>query len=76
MQENSWTGCLSLVIKEIVHEFLCKQPIYTYQPGFFFPPKNTQKKALETGVNGWCMNTERGTVSGQLEGTPDKLAIM
>ena len=38
--------------------------------------KYTQRKANELGVSGWCMNTERGTVTGQLQGPERKVEEM
>ncbi|XP_044730049.1 acylphosphatase-1-like isoform X1 [Chrysoperla carnea] len=43
--------------------------------GVFFR-KFTQKQANELGVNGWIMNTEIGSVKGQLEGAPEKIEEM
>ncbi|XP_035738793.1 acylphosphatase-1-like [Vespa mandarinia] len=43
--------------------------------GVFFR-KYTQKKSQELGLKGWCMNTDRGTVVGQLEGEQSKVEEM
>ncbi|EEB17593.1 Acylphosphatase-1, putative [Pediculus humanus corporis] len=38
--------------------------------------KHTQEQGNQLGVRGWCMNTTRGTVIGNLQGTPDKILKM
>ncbi|KDR09263.1 Acylphosphatase-1 [Zootermopsis nevadensis] len=38
--------------------------------------KYTVKKGKELELKGWCMNTDRGTVLGQLEGEPMKVEQM
>ncbi|XP_034097491.2 LOW QUALITY PROTEIN: acylphosphatase-2 [Drosophila albomicans] len=38
--------------------------------------KHTLKKAKELGLNGWCMNTQNGTVKGILEGPQDLISEM
>ncbi|KAK2576684.1 hypothetical protein KPH14_005345 [Odynerus spinipes] len=43
--------------------------------GVFFR-KHTQKKGQELGLKGWCMNTDKGTVVGQLEGEEKKVEEM
>ncbi|XP_053653750.1 acylphosphatase-2 isoform X1 [Cherax quadricarinatus] len=43
--------------------------------GVFFR-KYTQKRAKELNLRGWCMNTDRGTVVGQMEGQSDMVSIM
>ncbi|KAI3382177.1 hypothetical protein SNEBB_002026 [Seison nebaliae] len=43
--------------------------------GVFFR-KHTQKKAKSLAVNGWIMNTNNGTVKGQLEGNRAAVNIM
>ncbi|KAF7390174.1 acylphosphatase-1-like [Vespula maculifrons] len=43
--------------------------------GVFFR-KYTQKKSQELGLKGWCMNTDNGTVVGQLEGESTKVEEM
>lgn len=36
----------------------------------------TEKQAKSLNLRGWCMNTERGTVQGALEGEPGKISEM
>lgn len=43
--------------------------------GVFFR-KYTQKQAQLLGLRGWCMNTNEGTVKGQLEGPQNELNEM
>ncbi|KAB7507942.1 Acylphosphatase-1 [Armadillidium nasatum] len=43
--------------------------------GVFFR-KYTQKKAKELLVRGWCKNTDKGTVAGQLEGEEKQVQRM
>ncbi|KAG7199326.1 hypothetical protein KM043_018175 [Ampulex compressa] len=43
--------------------------------GVFFR-KFTQKRAEELGLKGWCMNTERDTVVGRMEGEKNKVEEM
>ncbi|XP_055857201.1 acylphosphatase-2-like [Episyrphus balteatus] len=43
--------------------------------GVFFR-KYTEKQAKSLGVRGWCMNTDDGTVKGQLEGELNKINEM
>ena len=38
--------------------------------------KYTEMKAKNLGLYGWCMNTERGTVTGKLEGSQQKVEEM
>ncbi|XP_068085989.1 acylphosphatase-2-like isoform X3 [Anabrus simplex] len=37
---------------------------------------NTVMQGKKLGLRGWCMNTSRGTVTGQLEGEPSKVDEM
>ncbi|KAK3913886.1 Acylphosphatase-1 [Frankliniella fusca] len=43
--------------------------------GVFFR-KYTQKQGKELGLRGWCMNTPKGTVLGQLEGEVQQVEKM
>ncbi|KAI4486553.1 PREDICTED: acylphosphatase-1-like [Polistes canadensis] len=43
--------------------------------GVFFR-KYTQQKGQELGLKGWCMNTSKGTVVGQLEGEESRVEEM
>lgn len=43
--------------------------------GVFFR-KYTEKQANSLGLKGWCMNTDTGTVRGQLEGPQNELNEM
>lgn len=43
--------------------------------GVFFR-KYTQKQSKELGLRGWCMNTPKGTVLGQLEGEQQQVEKM
>ncbi|KAG6796845.1 acylphosphatase-1-like [Apis cerana] len=43
--------------------------------GVFFR-KYTQKHGNELGLKGWCMNTDKGTVIGRLEGEKNKIEEM
>lgn len=36
----------------------------------------TQKHGNELGLKGWCMNTDKGTVIGHLEGEKNKIEEM
>uniref|UniRef100_A0A1B0FNX1 acylphosphatase n=1 Tax=Glossina morsitans morsitans TaxID=37546 RepID=A0A1B0FNX1_GLOMM len=36
----------------------------------------TQKQAKQLGVRGWCMNTPKDTVIGQIEGSEESFAEM
>ena len=38
--------------------------------------KHTSETAANLGLRGWVKNTERGTVIGELEGPPEKVAVM
>lgn len=39
-------------------------------------PQFTKEQADKLGVRGWCMNTSRGTVQGQLQGSEDNVQSM
>ncbi|EFN77782.1 Acylphosphatase-1 [Harpegnathos saltator] len=43
--------------------------------GVFFR-KYTQKRGLELGLTGWCMNTANGTVVGHLQGEKKQVEEM
>ncbi|XP_068246201.1 acylphosphatase-2-like isoform X1 [Palaemon carinicauda] len=43
--------------------------------GVFFR-KHTQKQAKKLEIRGWCKNTDRQTVEGQLEGVEQQVSIM
>ncbi|CAK1555443.1 unnamed protein product [Leptosia nina] len=43
--------------------------------GVFFR-KYTKQQADKLGLRGWCMNTSRGTVQGQMQGPSDKVDSM
>ncbi|CAH1109735.1 unnamed protein product [Psylliodes chrysocephalus] len=43
--------------------------------GVFFR-KNTEKEANNLGVRGWCMNTQKNTVKGVIQGSPEKINEM
>ncbi|XP_047509264.1 acylphosphatase-2-like [Pieris napi] len=43
--------------------------------GVFFR-KYTKNQADKLGLKGWCMNTSRGTVQGQMQGPNDKVESM
>ncbi|XP_063080024.1 acylphosphatase-1 [Engraulis encrasicolus] len=43
--------------------------------GVFFR-KYTQKEGLQLGLVGWVMNTEAGTVTGQLQGPAERVRQM
>ncbi|XP_065167563.1 acylphosphatase-1-like [Atheta coriaria] len=49
--------------------------VYGRVQGVFFR-KFTQKQAVKLGLSGWCMNTESGTVQGNMQGTASKIAEM
>ncbi|XP_017860130.1 PREDICTED: acylphosphatase-2 [Drosophila arizonae] len=49
--------------------------IYGRVQGVYFR-KHTQIKAKQLGLNGWCMNTQEGTVKGIMEGPQDMLSEM
>ncbi|KAL0280719.1 UNVERIFIED_CONTAM: hypothetical protein PYX00_001936 [Menopon gallinae] len=38
--------------------------------------KYTQEQGKNLGLKGWCMNTDRGTVIGRMEGSSDKILKM
>ncbi|KAF2897262.1 hypothetical protein ILUMI_08902, partial [Ignelater luminosus] len=38
--------------------------------------KYTQQESKRLGLHGWCMNTERGTVQGIMEGEESKIKDM
>lgn len=38
--------------------------------------KHTQAQGKLLGLKGWCMNTERGTVVGSMQGPTDKIMKM
>ncbi len=38
--------------------------------------KHTQAEAQRLGLHGWCENTARGTVQGELEGPPEEVRQM
>lgn len=38
--------------------------------------KRTQEQGNVLGLKGWCMNTDKGTVVGNMQGTPDKILRM
>ncbi|KAK8809951.1 hypothetical protein WA538_003503, partial [Blastocystis sp. DL] len=38
--------------------------------------KYTQLRGTELGLVGWCMNTAKGTVTGIMQGSEDKIAEM
>lgn len=54
--------------------FNSNHPIYK-NLGVFFR-KYTEKQANSLGLKGWCMNTDIGTVRGQLEGPQNELNEM
>lgn len=43
--------------------------------GVFFR-KYTKNKCKELGLKGWCMNTDKLTVQGVVEGATDKINVM
>lgn len=49
--------------------------VYGMVQGVFFR-KHTVEKSKQLGLKGWCMNTERGTVLGKLEGDAPKVEEM
>ncbi|XP_076752336.1 acylphosphatase-1 [Xylocopa sonorina] len=49
--------------------------VYGRVQGVFFR-KYTQKRGNELGLKGWCMNTDKGTVVGRLEGEKEKVETM
>nr|XP_022903586.1 acylphosphatase-2-like [Onthophagus taurus] len=49
--------------------------VYGRVQGVFFR-KYTQQEAKKLGLTGWCMNTEKGTVQGILEGDSEKISQM
>ncbi|CAL7943119.1 unnamed protein product [Xylocopa violacea] len=49
--------------------------VYGRVQGVFFR-KHTQKRGIELGLKGWCMNTDKGTVVGRLEGEKEKVEEM
>ncbi|XP_026292331.1 acylphosphatase-2-like isoform X3 [Frankliniella occidentalis] len=49
--------------------------VYGRVQGVFFR-KYTQKQGKELGLRGWCMNTPKGTVLGQLEGEVQQVEKM
>ncbi|XP_017118931.2 acylphosphatase-2 [Drosophila elegans] len=53
----------SEVVKQL---FACNFEVFGRVQGVFFR-KYTEKAANNLGVKGWCMNTQDGTVKGQLE---------
>ncbi|XP_034661520.1 acylphosphatase-2-like isoform X1 [Drosophila subobscura] len=46
--------------------FACDFEVFGRVQGVFFR-KHTERQANRLGVRGWCMNTRKGTVKGQLE---------
>lgn len=38
--------------------------------------KYTQETGRRLGVRGWCKNTQQGTVVGEIQGPPEKVAEM
>lgn len=38
--------------------------------------KHTRKQAERLGMNGWCRNTEKGTVEGEIQGSEQQLDQM
>ncbi|SPP84562.1 acylphosphatase-2-like [Drosophila guanche] len=53
----------SAVVKSL---FSCDFEVFGRVQGVFFR-KHTERQANRLGVRGWCMNTRKGTVKGQLE---------
>ncbi|CAK9832267.1 ACYP1 [Anthophora retusa] len=49
--------------------------VYGRVQGVFFR-KYTQKRSTELGLKGWCMNTDKGTVVGRIEGEKEKVELM
>lgn len=55
--------------------YICEFEVFGKVQGVFFR-KYTQNKAKELGLHGWIMNTEEGSVRGQMEGTQLELNEM
>ncbi|CAD7092053.1 unnamed protein product [Hermetia illucens] len=53
----------------------CDYEVFGRVQGVFFR-KYTANQAKSLGLNGWVMNTDAGTVKGQLEGPEDKVNEM
>lgn len=53
----------------------CEFEVFGKVQGVYFR-KYTQNKANELGIFGWCKNTARNTVVGELEGQRRKLDEM
>ncbi|CAH2240086.1 acylphosphatase-2-like [Pararge aegeria] len=75
---TSITGCLkvdcstaavSMALKSVDFE------VFGRVQGVFFR-KYTKGQADKLSLKGWCRNTSRGTVEGQMEGPPDKVESM
>lgn len=49
--------------------------VYGKVQGVFFR-KYTKEKSDELGLKGWCMNTERNTVRGVIEGDAERVTAM
>ncbi|KAJ9600127.1 hypothetical protein L9F63_009537 [Diploptera punctata] len=49
--------------------------VYGKVQGVYFR-KYTEQKARELNLRGWCMNTDKGTVTGKLEGSREKIEEM
>ncbi len=50
-------------------------PNHPFYSGVFFR-KCTRDQGSKLGLKGWCRNTERGTVEGVIEGSPDQVKLM
>eukprot|EP00195_Chlamydomonas_chlamydogama_P008950 CAMPEP_0202902780 /NCGR_PEP_ID=MMETSP1392-20130828/17046_1 /ASSEMBLY_ACC=CAM_ASM_000868 /TAXON_ID=225041 /ORGANISM="Chlamydomonas chlamydogama, Strain SAG 11-48b" /LENGTH=96 /DNA_ID=CAMNT_0049589587 /DNA_START=21 /DNA_END=311 /DNA_ORIENTATION=+ len=53
----------------------CKYEISGKVQGVFFR-KYTHQQGQALGLRGWVMNTEQGTVVGEMEGPEDKVSAM
>ncbi|XP_063221147.1 acylphosphatase-2 [Bacillus rossius redtenbacheri] len=70
--KNSLTiDTMADAVKLIALEF----EVFGRVQGVFFR-KYTQGKARELGLRGWCMNTEKNTVKGEIQGDPRKVQEM
>ncbi|EDV31983.1 uncharacterized protein Dana_GF19668 [Drosophila ananassae] len=55
--------------------YSCEFEVFGKVQGVYFR-RHAMRKAKTLGLRGWCMNTERGTVRGYIEGRPAEMNVM
>ncbi|XP_034829432.1 acylphosphatase-2-like [Maniola hyperantus] len=69
LKVNCSTAAVSMTLKSVDFE------VFGRVQGVFFR-KYTKSQADKLDLKGWCRNTSRGTVEGQMQGPSDKVDSM